>query len=761
MITLNQIKKTFGITEDILKDRKRAAEYIESFATLIVDRFYDYLLSIDEYAKLLKKDEIPRLKRVRIDFIKILFLDDFNEEFIYKISQAYKTTNYKVDIYYITAIFEIFRQVILDLSSVNHHIQKHLKVTFKFIHMAEFIIINTMREKEQNKERVTTLVDILEILYEMLIYHKEKNLNLKKVLSNQSHIKPNKNLPSYDVKDCKFDKYLQTMQDVTSQEDEMHLSIKEIQHYHVKYHKFVKMIYDNDINRAETEQEINKISNKLFELVGKPFEQTSTLMFLTINSGLRFIYNFNKLINDISYIPYDNPEKFSNFLNEIIDKSINNSIKWSIESYCIGKEKLQGDVTKAILLENEVVNVSFTLKQIPYKTFIIDALNVYLEILRVTIENKGKEFALVKLADRAETANRSKDVFLANMSHELRTPLNAIIGFSQILQSRKDMPASLLPYIEKISIAGNNLLSLVNTILDFAKLEAGKISFKPTVFCLSDIIQEVSIVISPMVKKKNIELLMPTDISLSLFADQQLIKQVIINILSNAIKFTPENGKITFEISFSQETNEYLLAFCDTGVGMSGEALKKLFTPFTQIDNSLQSSAKGTGLGLSISKKIVEDLHGGRIWATSEEGNGSCFFVALPIKHDLSSVEVYKINQNLEHILIVEDSKEYAKLLMESLKDSFNITLTNSVKKTKELLKNNKYDKMVLDFFLIDGISSEIIDFMDRENINIPVYIISAEDDVKIVKYLRESDDIVGIFNKKDSKMICNTIIGT
>ncbi len=278
---------------------------------------------------------------------------------------------------------------------------------------------------------------------------------------------------------------------------------------------------------------------------------------------------------------------------------------------------------------------------------------------------------------------------------------------------------------------------------------------------LSDIVKEISILISPLAEAKNISLVMPSDISLALFIDAQLMKQSLINILSNAIKFTPNNGEVTFSIMFDKQRNQYVLSICDNGVGMSKESISQLFTPFTQIDNHLQVASKGTGLGLVITKKIVEDLHGGNIWVESTIDEGSCFYIAIPIQTELTKVEIFASkNSDNEKLLIVENSEEYVKILVEKLLPYYNITVTNSINKAKELLEKNEYDKMILDFFLIDGICSEILFFMESKEIQTPACIISAEDDFKIVEHLQESNNIMGVFNKRDTVLICDTIKG-
>ncbi|MDD3060413.1 MAG: ATP-binding protein, partial [Sulfurimonas sp.] len=263
-----------------------------------------------------------------------------------------------------------------------------------------------------------------------------------------------------------------------------------------------------------------------------------------------------------------------------------------------------------------------------------------------------------------------------------------------------------------------------------------------------------------LTQAKNISLELPGDLSLALFVDPQLIKQVLINLLSNAVKFTPPNGKIVLSIRFEQKDNEFVISVCDTGVGIAQEDIFKLFTPFTQIDNPLHASAKGTGLGLTITKRIVEDLHGGRIWVQSKVGEGSCFSVALPVSNELNKIELFpSALESAKNLLLVEDSQEYVDILINKLNQNFNITATNSINKAKELLMLHSYDKIILDFFLVDGISSELIYFMDANALKTPVYIISAEDDIKLVEHIGESKNIVGIFNKKDSEAICNTLI--
>jgi K+-sensing histidine kinase KdpD len=288
---------------------------------------------------------------------------------------------------------------------------------------------------------------------------------------------------------------------------------------------------------------------------------------------------------------------------------------------------------------------------------------------------------------------------------------------------KKDTPTSVKKYVEKINIAGNNLLELVNTILDFAKLEAGKMQFKPSLSNISDVLKEVKTLIFPLANKKNTTLSMPNIISLNLFIDKTLFKQVLINLLTNAIKFTKENGNVSLIIKYNADLHRYIFEVKDNGIGLSKESISKLFQPFSQIDNTYQKEQKGTGLGLMISKKIVEELHNGKIWVESIEGEGSSFFLSMTTPMIESHTYSVKNSKNNKSVLIVEDSEDYQKLLIAHLKNTHNLTLTDTVNRAKELIVKEHYDFIILDFFLTDGISSEILQFMEEEKIEIPAQI--------------------------------------
>ncbi|TGC08345.1 PAS domain S-box protein [Methanolobus halotolerans] len=247
---------------------------------------------------------------------------------------------------------------------------------------------------------------------------------------------------------------------------------------------------------------------------------------------------------------------------------------------------------------------------------------------------KKIERFVVESKTEAENANRAKSEFLANMSHELRTPLNAIMGYSEILQDRNfgDLSQKQKKFAEHIHTSGKHLLELINNILDISKVESGKMEVHFRELQVLDTMRNVQNVISPLVKKKHIELKFSVDPDkLSLNADEIKFRQILYNLLSNAVKFTPEKGLI--KVVARKKDNMAEISVTDTGIGISAEEQSKLFTPFHQIDSSISRKYQGTGLGLALVKRFVE-LHDGDITVESEPGKGSTFTFTIPIRDE-------------------------------------------------------------------------------------------------------------------------------
>ncbi|NIP78698.1 MAG: hypothetical protein GWM90_05630, partial [Gemmatimonadetes bacterium] len=237
----------------------------------------------------------------------------------------------------------------------------------------------------------------------------------------------------------------------------------------------------------------------------------------------------------------------------------------------------------------------------------------------------------------AEAANRAKSQFLANMSHELRTPLNAIIGYSEMLleEAVEEEAEHLGADLRKISTAGKHLLALINDILDLSKIEAGKMELYLETFDLRDLLREVEATVAPLVARKGsrLEVRVPDDIG-SMRADVTKVRQILLNLLSNAAKFT-EAGRI--DLTGRLEGDDVVLRIEDTGIGMTEEQMGRLFEAFTQAEAATTRTYGGTGLGLVISRRFAR-MMGGDITVESEPGVGTTFTVRLS-RHVLPTPE--------------------------------------------------------------------------------------------------------------------------
>jgi len=260
--------------------------------------------------------------------------------------------------------------------------------------------------------------------------------------------------------------------------------------------------------------------------------------------------------------------------------------------------------------------------------------SIHLETLRLNEE-------LQQRARELQELDRLKSAFLANMSHELRTPLNSILGFTDVMLEGLDGP--LTDYMNNdlrlIQKNGQHLLHLINDVLDMAKIESGRMNLHPEKFTVHSILDEVTSITSTLASEKNTALFIEedSDSEVEIFADNTRLRQVMINLVNNAIKFTT-NGKISLRTS-RLDGARILVTVKDTGLGIPPDHLEAIFQEFTQVDTSTTRKVGGTGLGLPISRRLVE-MHGGRLWAesTGVEGEGSTFFVELPLEARITEV---------------------------------------------------------------------------------------------------------------------------
>ena len=252
-----------------------------------------------------------------------------------------------------------------------------------------------------------------------------------------------------------------------------------------------------------------------------------------------------------------------------------------------------------------------------------------------------RESALAELARidmmKAQAADPTKSefvahMFVAHMSHELRTPLNAIIGYSDMIRlGLKDLQADgkILGYVDDINSAGWHLLRVINDILDLSKIEAGRLDLNEEEVDFSDVVESCARMIKGQMDEKGVTFACDIPHALpKLFGDELKLKQILINLLSNAAKFTPSGGKVTMQARL-EANRGFVIKITDTGIGIAPDDIPKVFTPFTQLDAAIGRKVQGTGLGLPLSKALVE-LHGGALTIDSEKGKGTTVTIRFP-----------------------------------------------------------------------------------------------------------------------------------
>ncbi|MBD2421260.1 PAS domain S-box protein [Anabaena cylindrica FACHB-243] len=437
-------------------------------------------------------------------------------------------------------------------------------------------------------------------------------------------------------------------------------------------------------------------------------------------------------------------------------------------------QKLQFTSEEMQAIVDDMNKQGFWSQEIEYKTFKGDLFWGSLAAKQITVASQKMNLVRVtdisqrKLAEEQlhqtnkqlaafnhelARATRLKDEFLANMSHELRTPLNAILGISEALQDEVlgVITEKQRRGLQTIERSGNHLLELINDILDLSKIEAGQLELHYTQIAISPLCQSSLSFIKQQAFQKHIHLEVKIQPNLpDLLLDERRIRQVLINLLNNAVKFTPEGGQITLEVTHQQLDPEadmtslrnwIQIAVIDTGIGIAPENINKLFQPFIQIDSSLNRQYAGTGLGLALVKRIVE-IHGGRVGVSSEIGVGSRFTFDLPCGHvsEPAQESVQQISSNVDStahntpqesplILLAEDNEANIFTISNYLEaKGYRIILAKNGQQAIALTKEQTPDLILMDIQMpgIDGMEAIKLIRVEPKLANIPIIALTA-----------------------------------
>ena len=354
-------------------------------------------------------------------------------------------------------------------------------------------------------------------------------------------------------------------------------------------------------------------------------------------------------------------------------------------------------------------------------------------------EIKRAEAVILAAKQSAEESSMLKEVFLANMSHEIRTPLNAIIGFTDILQ-KSDIGEQEREYLDMIKKAGENLSAIINDILEISKIEAGMIDFEKRPLSVKEILKSLNAMLAQKAKEKNIELVFECNNNVPdiLLGDPTRLTQILINLIGNAIKFTPKGRVEVFVKLLKSENERYLLEFLikDTGIGISKDKLQYIFQRFRQAESNTTRKYGGSGLGLSISEQLIK-LQGGEITVKSLPNVGSTFIFTLPYTKTTETLSVFEERQEIFFdikevrklkILLAEDNDLNIKLILTLFsKNGLKLEIAENGKIAVEMIQNNEYDVVLMDMEMpeMNGYEATKI-IRDELKNNIPIIAMTA-----------------------------------
>lgn len=385
----------------------------------------------------------------------------------------------------------------------------------------------------------------------------------------------------------------------------------------------------------------------------------------------------------------------------------------------IGAFCIEMDMQSAYGMVEKTNHISIICGLVAGVVLLLICLYTYYVYQKNKAEEQKQKQLLMTAAEEANAANKAKSAFLLSISHDIRTPMNAIIGFTNIALHQNTV-SDIHDSLEKVQKSSNHLLSLLNDVLDFTRIESGKVTISPEPVDITQLTDNVQAIMNGLLYTRDLKFELHREIPKNLYvlADVVRIREVLVNLLGNAVKFTKDGGKITLDISSYPGADEkhiitrYVVR--DNGIGMSEEFQKKLFDPFSQEDDAnARTNYKGTGLGMAITQKYV-DMMGGSIAVESKKGVGSTFTVEIPLElaeQVIQSEQKQHLHRDLTgiHVLMAEDNDLNAELATIMLEDAgMTVTRASDGKEVVNLFKNHPrgtYDLILMDIMMpnMDG----------------------------------------------------------
>jgi PAS domain S-box-containing protein len=511
-----------------------------------------------------------------------------------------------------------------------------------------------------------------------------------------------------------------------------------------------QMMRDQQVTAAELDAKVAERTMEVSaanQFLDSMIENIPNMIFVKDAKELRFVrlnrageellgFSRDQLIgkNDFDFFPTEQAEHFV-----------------SLDRETLRNGRLVDIAEEMIQTKNKGERILHT-KKIP----ILDASGAPSFLLGISediTETRKAQEAVRNAQEEAERANRAKSEFLASMSHELRTPLNAILGFSELLSddaTDQFDTATRRRFLDQIHGSGQHLLQLINDILDLSKVEAGQMELHLQSVELGSLVQEVRATIEPLARSKAIELNTESTREISLIADSAKVRQMLLNLVSNAIKFTPTGGRIDIRIRRLESWVE--IAVSDSGIGIAKEDISRLFTEFQQLDVGPGRRQEGTGLGLALTRRFAE-LHGGQVIVESEVGKGSTFTLRLPLQSAarqkaalVAPHAVVTTDPSRPLVLVVDDNPQAAEILSRYLHaGGFQTTVARTGPDALRMAGELKPVAITLDILLPELDGWEVLNRLKAEEAtrNIPVVVVSVIDNPALGRALGAFDYFV------------------